>query len=205
MYISQKPAGQGAALKKAGTNPTPASQASAPAADQTPVDRLPDLSTIAKRAEATSAEAKEAAKDNPDGEKSGWQKAGTAALLGVAGLGALAATAQPAQAADVDIGVHIDPWGNVGVGVHIGKNRHHRRRHGNHGHHGRHRHRDHGHHGHHRHRDWGHDHGGYWAIGADGMQHYFDSHGHVNDATGHYNLEMDAWGRIYRTPAYHHH
>jgi len=121
--------------------------------------------------------------------KSGsWARtAGLTAMAAVAGIGALAATAQPAQA-DTRVGVTIGPNG-VGVHVETYKNPwgHGRggRGHGGHGHHG------------HQHCD---NHGPFFtAVAKDGRVHRIDRFNHVNDHTGHYILRTNPWnGQLYR-------
>lgn len=133
-------------------------------------------------------------------------KLALAGLVGVVGLGAVAAA--PAQAHETSVGITIggDGWGVTIGGGHHG---HHR---GPHGHRGHHRggHHDHGHRqrvpghgGHHRHRggnyDYRHGHGMLWeGVGMDGQWHVFDSHNHVNDNTGHYQFRYNAWGQLVR-------
>ncbi|MBI3924225.1 MAG: hypothetical protein HY319_01670 [Armatimonadetes bacterium] len=125
----------------------------------------------------------------PAGSSSIW-RTGSLALLGLAGLaGGLALTATPAEAQSV--GIYVGP-NSVGVHVDAG-HRHHPRgpwhrpapRPGwGWGH---------------QQQDWRYTHGPYYSgWGADGVVHQFDRFGHVNDASGHYQLRVDGWGNIYR-------
>ena len=155
-----------------------------------PMDRLPDLSLIAQRAEATSTPGKEAKPESGAGE-SGWGKTGMAVMAGVVGLTALAGAA-PAEAGDIGVyfgtdgfGIQYREYDGYGNNGYYGNN-------GNYGNHG-----NYGNNGNYGHRgNYGHA-PAYEAYGIDGQPHVFDNYGHVNDHTGHYNLQMDGWGNIF--------
>lgn len=151
----------------------------------------------------------------PTTRSTSWVKTGTAVLAGLAGLAAIGAIATPAQA-QTSVGVHI---GSDGWGITVRDGHHHGHGHG-HGGWGRHD-GGWGHRGGHRFPGPGHripgphipgpHYPGYpgphfpghqgpfrngWGI--DGQFHRFDRSGHVNDASGHYQLRSDIFGNVYR-------
>ena len=150
----------------------------------------------------------------PTTRSTSWVKTGTAVLAGLAGLAAIGAIATPAQA-QTSVGVHI---GSDGWGVTVRDGHHHGHDRGGWGRHdggwGRH--------------DGGWGHGGHrfpgpsypgphypgpgypgphfpghqgpyrTGWGVDGQFHRFDRSGHVNDASGHYQLRTDIFGNVFR-------